>query len=137
MSALDASNGTDERQPTRSELEMQEGRRQAERRAARLGISAKKTNDAAAGIPFSPDPTLGTGNEPVDTGLGAAVSAKQPQAEAIKREEPPGVQPGPNAGQSKGNGTSPPPPNALSGNTNASIEFLQERAATQEVAARC
>src|ERR1700719_4018202 len=107
MSALDASNGTDDRQPTQTELENQEGRRQAERRAARLGISAKKTNDAAAGIPFSPDPTLGAGNEPVDTALGAAVSAKQPQAEAIKRKEPPGVQPGPNAGQAKQRGTTP------------------------------
>ena len=87
MSTLDASNGTDDRQPTRTELEMQEGRRQAESRAARLGISAKKTNDAAAGIPFSLDPTFGAGNEPVDTGLVAALSAKQ--VEGIKRETPP------------------------------------------------
>ena len=73
---------------------MQEGRRQAERRAARLGI------------PFALDPTLGAGNELVDTGLVAAFSAKQ-QADAIKREESPGVQSGPNAGQAKQRGTTP------------------------------
>jgi hypothetical protein len=119
-----------DRQKTPTELEMEGGREQGERHARRLFGPPKKPNGTAPGIAFSLDPTLGAGNEPVDTGITAAVTAKQPQVEGIKREMPPGSpepkivpqvavpasnvvdnstpaeqhseqQPGPNAGQAK------------------------------------
>ena len=71
-----------ERQLTPTELEIQESRRQAELRARRLGVPPKKTNGAAPATPFPV-------GETIDTGIGAAVTAKQAQAEGIKREMPP------------------------------------------------
>ena len=71
-----------DRQLTQTELEMQASRRLAERRAAGLGVSLKKTNGAA---PITPS-SLG---ETVDTGIAAAVTAKQAQAEGIKHETAP------------------------------------------------
>jgi predicted P-loop ATPase len=50
-----------DRQLTPTELEVLESRRQAERRAARLGLSPKETNGAGNVIPFSLDPKLGVG----------------------------------------------------------------------------
>ena len=60
--------------PSQTELEMAAGHRAAERYTAH---AAPKTN----GIPFS--------LETIDTGIVAAVTAKQPQAEAIKGGMPP------------------------------------------------
>ncbi|MGA9429130.1 MAG: hypothetical protein WBV65_06305, partial [Xanthobacteraceae bacterium] len=48
-----------------TELEIQESRRQAERRAARLGVPLKKTSGTAPATPFP----LG---ETIDTGIVAA-----------------------------------------------------------------
>ncbi|MGB6509236.1 MAG: virulence-associated E family protein [Xanthobacteraceae bacterium] len=103
-----------------TELEIQESRRQAERRAARLGVPLKKTSGTAPATPFP----LG---ETIDTGIVAAVTAKQPQAEGIQRGTPP-TEPSPAPKVVPEAAVAPP--NALSGDTDASIEFLQERAAT-------
>ena len=52
--------------------EIREGRRQAERRAARLGISPKKTNGTTPAAPFPV-------SETIDTGIVAAAASKQAQ----------------------------------------------------------
>jgi Family of unknown function (DUF5906) len=71
-----------DRQLSLTELEMQESHRQAVRRAARLGLSPKKTNGAAASAPiFS--------GETVETGIVAAVRAKLPHSEGSEHERPP------------------------------------------------
>ena len=79
--------------------------------------------------------------EPIETGLAEAWEILQPKrAAAVKQENeqaeansvtPEEQQPRPTARQSTRSGTSPPnPPTSLLGDTDASIEFLQERAAT-------
>ena len=55
-----------------TDLEILESRRQAEQRAARLGISPKNTNGATPAAPFPV-------GETIDTGIVAAVTAKQAQ----------------------------------------------------------
>ena len=79
--------------------------------------------------------------EPIETGLAEAWEILQPKrAAAVKQQNeqaeansvtPEEQQPRPTARQSTRSGTSPPnPPTSLLGDTDASIEFLQERAAT-------
>jgi predicted P-loop ATPase len=129
MSTSNAGNG--EQQKTQTEVEQDAGRRAAARyRIAALAVPPKKINGAAASSPPTFDPSM-----KVETGIVSAVTAKHAQTESINGETPPGEtppgeKPGPNAGQAKQGGTSPPPPNALSGDTDAAIEFLQDRAVT-------
>jgi hypothetical protein len=82
--------------PTQTELEMEAGRKAVERRTAQLAVPPKKTNGPATVIPFP----LG---ETVNTGIVAAATAKQAQAEQQSEQ-----QPGPNASQAKQSGMSPP-----------------------------
>ncbi len=74
MSTPDA--GTNGRQPTQTELEMEAGRKALQRYTAQGTVPPKKTETAASTSPF-----LG---ETVETGFAAALSAKQEQ-----RAEPP------------------------------------------------
>jgi hypothetical protein len=67
------------------DLEMQESRRQAALRAARLGVPAEKAGGAAPVTAFSGDR--------VDTGIDAARMAKQARADAIKRDNTPAERP--------------------------------------------
>jgi hypothetical protein len=77
-----------------------------------------------ANNPSQFDPTMR-----VDTGIVTALTAKKAQTEGIERQ-PLGKQPpAPPVVQETPVGTRPPP-NTLSGDTNASIKFLLERAAT-------
>jgi hypothetical protein len=80
-----------DQQKTQTELEIEGGREQGERHARRLFGPPNKPNGTAPVIPFSLDLILGAGNEPVDTGITAAVTTKQPQAEGIGGT-PPGEQ---------------------------------------------
>ena len=162
-----------------TKLEMQEGRRQAERRAARLGVPLKKLNGAAPVAPF----LVGPGEalpEAVPTGLIAAAlevakavepTNAEPIAEidaldgmilphgnndgrasraptaadpitggsglnvvgnAMPAEQRGEQRPWSNADKTNQAGTSPTSgaPKTLLGDTDATIEFLQERAAT-------
>jgi predicted P-loop ATPase len=76
-----ANNGTDQWQRTRTELEMEAGRKAAERRKAQRSRWPTKANGAAlvGSSPFSP-------GETVDTRLAAGLAAKPAQMEGIRRE---------------------------------------------------
>ncbi|MGO9401564.1 MAG: primase-helicase family protein [Xanthobacteraceae bacterium] len=65
--------------PDQTDLEIQESQRQAERRAARLGISTNNIERPTAGIPSS------LGKTTTDTAGAAAVTAKPVQAERAER----------------------------------------------------
>ena len=167
MSAPLASNGTDNRLCSQTELEQQESRRQAERRAARLGLSTRTSGSAtatpflvaAAGVPGAVRvEAVPTGL--VEAALAAANAVKPAHAEPVKigpeaksqshisdgaieflqggaitHETPTptaqrsGRRSISNASQAMQSGQNRPP-NAVSRDADASIEFLQERAAT-------
>jgi hypothetical protein len=67
-----------DRQKTRSELEQEAG----QRRLARHGLSPKQLNRAASVF-------LCPAGETIETGIVAAATAKQPQADGIQRDMPP------------------------------------------------
>src|SRR5580658_9110713 len=69
-----------DRQRRRTELEIEEG----QRRIARHGGSSIQTHGSAPASPVG---------EPIDTGIVAAMTAKQLQAEGIRRETPPEERP--------------------------------------------
>jgi hypothetical protein len=102
------------RQLSQTELEMAEGRKAVERRTIQraVAIPPKKTNV----IPL-------LSGETVETGIVAAATAKQAHAEGIKREMPPVAKELQKQDSMAGQ-------NTLSGNTDASIEFLHDRTAT-------
>lgn len=82
MSTPDA--GTNGRQPTQTELEMEAGRKALQRYTAQRAAPSKKTDCAIAGsVPLF----LG---ETVETGIVAAVMAMQPLTEGVKRGMLPG-----------------------------------------------
>jgi hypothetical protein len=95
------------------ELEMEAGRKAVERRTAQLAVpvAPKKTDGAVNVIQLSLNTTPSAGNEPVDTGITETFAALA---------NAPGIVPVAKV----------PAPNTLSGNTDASIEFLQDRTAT-------
>ena len=70
-----------DQEETQTELEIEAGRKEAERRAARLGIPAKKSNGAASATPSSSGDTF-------DTGIVVAATVQQTQNEGGKREVP-------------------------------------------------
>ncbi len=72
-----------DRQKTRTELEMEAGRKAAERRAGRLTVPPKTTNCAAPASPF-------TVVEPMDTGVVAAFEAKRQQTQGMEHDAPMG-----------------------------------------------
>ncbi len=104
MTTPNAGNG--DRQKTQTQLEMEAGRKQGERYTAQRAVPPKKPNATTNVIPFSPDPTLGAGNESIDTGPAkAAEELRTTEATAKKQQN---EQPGPNADQKNQSGTSAP-----------------------------
>jgi hypothetical protein len=86
MTTPSAGNG--EQQKTQTQLEQDVGRRAAARyRITPLSVPPKKSNGAA---PVSPSPF--PSGETIDTGIVAAIIAKQPLAEGVKRRMLPGEQ---------------------------------------------
>jgi hypothetical protein len=74
-----------------TEAEIQESHQQRERLNVRLYGSSKKPNGTAKVIPLALDLRLGAGNEPLDTDIGAAFPARQPQTEGISGGTPQGA----------------------------------------------
>ena len=71
-----------------TDLEIQESRRQAARRAARLGVPSEKTNGAAHATPFSHGPTPGAGEPVIVTGFVEALEELQHKKAAAEKQEP-------------------------------------------------
>jgi hypothetical protein len=82
---------------TQTELEMEAGRKASERHAGHRAASTKKANGPPANIPFP----FFVKSVPGDTGIVAAVRAKQAQAGTIKRETLSAGQPAANPGHAK------------------------------------